>query len=193
MIKFNCPCCGQKIEAEDEHAGVLADCPKCQSRIEVPPATSTTHRDIAGLQRQIKGKAPQQESVQKSYGWIPVLLILSSVLLAVLLAAANNAKLLNDIMIAIIGCLAVLLFWVGLIWFIVRLLINSIRGPQKQIICPNVNCGFRGIAKAKARGSTIVGLFLLCCFILPGLLYFMLMGGYRYSCPQCGMQLATDN
>lgn len=66
-------------------------------------------------------------------------------------------------------------------------------GINKNIICPNSNCGYKGPAKRVARGSAIVGLFLLCFFILPGILYFMFKGGYRYSCPQCGMQISSDN
>lgn len=64
---------------------------------------------------------------------------------------------------------------------------------SKSMICPNTNCGYKGPAKKKARGSTLLGLFLLLFGIVPGLLYFMLRGGYRYSCPQCNMQISADN
>ena len=64
---------------------------------------------------------------------------------------------------------------------------------MKTIICPNPNCDYKGKPKRVARGSTIVGLFLLCFFIVPGLLYFIFKSGYRYSCPQCGVQIAADN
>ena len=63
----------------------------------------------------------------------------------------------------------------------------------RNIICPNTNCGYRGEPRMVGRGSCLVGLILLCLFILPGILYFVLMSGYRYYCPQCGLQLATDN
>jgi len=63
----------------------------------------------------------------------------------------------------------------------------------KNIICPNPNCGFKGPAQRKARGSTLIGFILLCFFILPGLIYFMFKSGYRYSCPKCGMQISVDN
>ena len=62
-----------------------------------------------------------------------------------------------------------------------------------DIICPNNRCRYRGPAKEKARGSVLVGLFLCCFFLLPGILYFMLKSGYRYSCPNCGMQIGSDN
>jgi hypothetical protein len=64
---------------------------------------------------------------------------------------------------------------------------------MRQIICPNPNCGYKGWPLRRARGSIIVGLCLLCFFLLPGVLYFMLKSGYRYLCPNCGLQIATDN
>ena len=64
---------------------------------------------------------------------------------------------------------------------------------SRHIICPNANCGYKGKARKQARGSLLVGLFLCCFFLLPGILYFMLKSGYRYICPQCGMQIGSDN
>ena len=61
------------------------------------------------------------------------------------------------------------------------------------MICPNVNCGYKGKIQKKARGSVIIGLILCCCFLLPGILYFMFMSGYRYYCPKCRMQVSSDN
>lgn len=60
------------------------------------------------------------------------------------------------------------------------------------IICPNQNCGFKGRPQRKARGSLIVGLALCLCFLLPGVIYLMLKSGYRYLCPKCGLQIASD-
>lgn len=64
---------------------------------------------------------------------------------------------------------------------------------MRKIICPNPNCGYRGKPRQQARGSILVGLFLLLFFLLPGILYFMFRGGYRYYCPNCGIQLGADN
>jgi hypothetical protein len=64
---------------------------------------------------------------------------------------------------------------------------------MRKMICPNANCEYQGKPKKTSRGSTIVGLILCLFFLLPGILYFMLMSGYRYSCPNCGMQIAADN
>lgn len=66
-------------------------------------------------------------------------------------------------------------------------------GPPRQIICPNPNCGYKGPAKRQARGSFFDGLVLCLLGLLPGLIYFAFRSGYRYSCPQCGMQIASDN
>lgn len=62
-----------------------------------------------------------------------------------------------------------------------------------KLICPNPNCGYKGNPRKKARGSILVGLILCCFFLLPGILYFMFKGGYRYYCPNCGIQVGGDN
>jgi len=61
-----------------------------------------------------------------------------------------------------------------------------------EIICPNQNCGYKGKPKKISRGNTLVGIILCMFFILPGILYFMFKSGYRYVCPQCGLQLSAD-
>lgn len=83
-------------------------------------------------------------------------------------------------------------FYLALCIFIIACVASQL-GINKNIICPNPNCGFKGPAQRKARGSILIGFVLLCFFILPGLLYFMFKGGYRYSCPKCGMQISSDN
>jgi DNA-directed RNA polymerase subunit RPC12/RpoP len=35
-LTFNCPYCGQKIEAPEEMAGLKADCPSCQCELQIP-------------------------------------------------------------------------------------------------------------------------------------------------------------
>jgi hypothetical protein len=64
---------------------------------------------------------------------------------------------------------------------------------SREIICPNQNCGYRGPADEEPRGSLIIGLFLCCFFLIPGLIYFFLKSGYRYLCPKCQMQVGADN
>jgi hypothetical protein len=61
------------------------------------------------------------------------------------------------------------------------------------MICPNMNCKYEGKPQREARGSILVGCFLCLLFLLPGVLYFMFMGGYRYYCPKCKLQISADN
>ncbi len=63
---------------------------------------------------------------------------------------------------------------------------------MRNLICPNVNCGYTGKPARRARGSILVGLVLCCFFLVPGILYFLFRGGYRYSCPKCGVQVGVD-
>lgn len=63
---------------------------------------------------------------------------------------------------------------------------------SKFIICPNVNCGYSGPSRPEARGSTFVGVVLLLFWILPGILYLLLTGGYRHYCPRCGLQVIQE-
>lgn len=65
-------------------------------------------------------------------------------------------------------------------------------GPG-DIVCPNANCGYVGPGKKIARGSTIIGILLLLCWILPGVIYFMFFSGYRTCCPRCQCQVNNDN
>ena len=64
---------------------------------------------------------------------------------------------------------------------------------MNSMICPNPNCGYQGEPLRRPRGSLIVGVVLCFFFLLPGLLYFMLRSGYRYSCPKCSLQVGADN
>jgi len=68
------------------------------------------------------------------------------------------------------------------------------RQPARgDIVCPNPNCGYVGRGNKIARGSTIVGILLLLCWILPGIIYFMFFSGYRTCCPRCQCQINNDN
>lgn len=57
---------------------------------------------------------------------------------------------------------------------------------EKQMVCPNPNCGYRGPAASKPKGSRVVFYVLACCFLLPGLIYGIACSGRKYYCPQCG-------
>ena len=76
-----------------------------------------------------------------------------------------------------------------------------------EIICPNPNCGFVGAPRRKSRGSTFAILSLILLGLIAGLVNLLLGGlvflalvlyavfyrGYRYYCPTCGMQVASDS
>jgi hypothetical protein len=61
-----------------------------------------------------------------------------------------------------------------------------------DIICPNPNCRYEGPPETTPRGSILVGVVLLLFFLLPGILYFIFMQGYRYDCPKCGLQIRSE-
>ena len=57
---------------------------------------------------------------------------------------------------------------------------------QRNMVCPNPNCGYRGPAASKPKGSRVVLVILMALLILPGLIYGMLCSGRTYYCPECG-------
>jgi len=63
---------------------------------------------------------------------------------------------------------------------------------MKGIICPNSNCGYLGEPVKNSRSNIAAGLFLCLFGLIPGILYFVLKSGYRYNCPNCGFQIASD-
>ena len=89
-----------------------------------------------------------------------------------------------------VGKIGIILLMIVLISVIFYLL--SMWRTKNQIICPNVNCGYQGSPKRISRGNLLIGLLLLLFGVVPGLLYFAIMRGYRYYCPKCGLQIATD-
>lgn len=70
--------------------------------------------------------------------------------------------------------------------------LKAIKAPE-SIICPNARCGYEGPVKLVPRGSVLVAFVLFCFFVLPGVLYVAICGGYSRRCPKCKMQLGTDN
>ena len=56
----------------------------------------------------------------------------------------------------------------------------------KQMVCSNPNCGYRGPAACKPKGSRATFYVLCLFFMLPGLIYGMLFSGVKYYCPECG-------
>jgi hypothetical protein len=51
-------------------------------------------------------------------------------------------------------------------------------------------CGSTDRPVKKRKGSFLVMLFLLCLWIIPGILYAIFWNGYVMACPNCGAKLA---
>jgi hypothetical protein len=60
---------------------------------------------------------------------------------------------------------------------------------MKTYICPNPNCGYSGPLKKESKGNIWFGLFLCLFWVLPGIIYFLVKGGYSYSCPKCNLEI----
>jgi len=61
--------------------------------------------------------------------------------------------------------------------------------PLPEIICPNMNCGYKGTVCRQEQQSAIVWLVLFCCGVWPAFLYEALVPKYKYSCPECKTKL----
>ena len=81
---------------------------------------------------------------------------------------------------------------------VVGLIVRAYRRSQKkkrdsqEIICPNVNCGYKGVANIESRGSWSVAFILLGLFLLPGFIYIIFFQGFRVKCPKCNLQVSSD-
>lgn len=64
---------------------------------------------------------------------------------------------------------------------------NKIK-TRNDIICPNQNCGFKGSPKVRSAYNPVIGILLLICGIVPGLIY-MAITGVKVYCPKCNMQV----
>jgi hypothetical protein len=65
--------------------------------------------------------------------------------------------------------------------------------PPGAMICQNPHCGALVRPTRKSRGSVVVMILLFFVGVLPGILYALLMSGYDYFCPRCGMKLRTEH
>lgn len=60
---------------------------------------------------------------------------------------------------------------------------------KKKYICINPNCKYEGGMEIRGRGNLLVLLILLCFFVVPGVIYFLLCFGRIYSCPNCHIDI----
>lgn len=58
-----------------------------------------------------------------------------------------------------------------------------------KIICPNVNCGYRGKGKKVGGVNALLFLILFCFGILPGILYALCCKKPGTICPRCGQRI----
>jgi DNA-directed RNA polymerase subunit RPC12/RpoP len=61
--------------------------------------------------------------------------------------------------------------------------------PSKTIICPNPNCGYRGMPTTKQKGSLAVMALLFLCGVLPAIIYAAAYSGSQVVCPKCGVKI----
>ena len=56
-----------------------------------------------------------------------------------------------------------------------------------ELLC--VDCGYQGKPTPEMKGSFIIEILLLCCFILPGLIYTAWrLSTKKNVCPSCGSE-----
>ena len=58
-----------------------------------------------------------------------------------------------------------------------------------KIICPNMNCRYRGKGKPIGGANALLFLILFCLGILPGILYLMCCPKRGTICPKCGTRI----
>lgn len=66
---------------------------------------------------------------------------------------------------------------------------NKMIERQNFIICPNLNCGYRGSGVKSGGSSGCLLIILLLLGILPGILYLLFCGKPGIVCPKCGMKI----
>jgi hypothetical protein len=93
--RFDCPRCGQSLEAPEEMLGETIDCPSCNGQIQIPaPAQPEKPRGMAQASR--SRRAPQASSPPKSERNLTPVIISVVVLLALVGGAAAFFMILRD-------------------------------------------------------------------------------------------------
>jgi hypothetical protein len=59
------------------------------------------------------------------------------------------------------------------------------RWSKKQMVCPNPNCGHRGTAASRPKGSRMAMWILIILLFPLGMIYAMFFSGYQHCCPKC--------
>lgn len=75
---------------------------------------------------------------------------------------------------------------------VVYAIIGYKKKPEKElpeIICTNANCGYKGKPSREKQRSTLVFVFLFIMWMLPGIVYYLLVPEFKYWCPECQTKL----
>jgi hypothetical protein len=115
------------------------------------------------------------------------------VVLAIGIAAANGSSNSADMAGVIgMGCtslfVALALWYFGGVWLGATVPTPELPPQAKGLLYPVYckRCGTVGEQEFYRKGSLLLGVVLLCCFILPGILYFIWYFGAGYwGCPRC--------
>ncbi len=71
---------------------------------------------------------------------------------------------------------------------------EEVRIPQLKasgiVVCPS--CRSEVLPKKKAKGNLFIGLLLCLLYVVPGLIYFLVMSGYKHVCPKCRTVISRD-
>jgi len=101
----------------------------------------------------------------------------------------------NDIwkgsdMMTVLICVTAAAILIGAVYAIV----GCRKKPEKEvsdIICANTNCGYKGKPCRQRQRSTLVFVFLSVLWLLPGIVYYLLVPEYSYWCPQCKAKVSV--
>lgn len=90
------------------------------------------------------------------------------------------------------------IFWVVMVAVLVIGGVYALMGIKlkesediKQIICANANCGYKGEPSRKKYFSMIVFLGLCLLWLLPGIIYAIVVPSYKYWCPECHSKISV--
>lgn len=209
-MPVTCPNCQRRYSPGPEHAGKRIKC-RCGARFGIPaeePAPdqyqAPEYEDNYNWRHGIVDEFANPPSppievpkVTKAPGpneWTPAKIGGASVAVVLAIIALVLTIKQVDIDAEQLAGYACVITLFGLL--VAVLLIAVFEKPKAKrgyyIICPNVNCGYRGNARSIRRGDNFAEGFLLLFEFPLGVFYSTMTRGYRRVCPQCGLQIASD-